>query len=269
MRVQYKGISAYAMLHKDFPIRKFNKAFPPDGKNMAVAVLANRFGKRWSNLGLWVQSQKGDHAIEVFFMSGPARRNESGGPFDLWPDYSVADLNSALERNRLPHLAERIAAFRDSLEAIVKPETKVFICPELEDNLTDLAFKKLLRAFRSGFNGSSIKPVWVRNPVNEGAKIPPKVIKEVHGVSRQFGDIYNPDGISVDFKDGENYFETMSLNQLRGLWDRHCTAKIRFVWAAHMQGVGNAGSFAYPPINKRKYVVTDEAIAYCRELLRP
>jgi hypothetical protein len=269
-QASYKGISAYAMLHKDFPIKRFIKAFPAKTKtNLAVAIVANRFGNNWANVKLWIASQ-GDnkHAVEVHFMSGPARRNRNADKFDLWPHLSVDELNRKLENGILFFVEREIVKLREQLEKVVNDKTDVFISPELEDNLSDKAFKRFLLLFKRGFNGSTIKPRWVRSPCTHGDYVPPRVLSETHGEGKLLdADIYNPDGISVNFQDGETYFDTMSVNQLRSQFDKFHRARIRFIWSAHMQGVGQSASFNYPPVNKRRYLVTDNAIDICNELL--
>jgi hypothetical protein len=201
-------------------------------------------------------------------MSGPARRNRKQERFDLWREYSVANFNVALEQDNLPHLDVEIRSLRDRLIMSITDQTRLFICPELEDNLTDKAFMTLLRHFRRVFKEVDLKVQWVRNPCEGGNYIPRGVIKEVHGRNGNPAGVYNPDGVSIAFHDGEDYFDTMSMAQLQSLWNKHSDARLRFMWPANFQGVGTAGSFNYPSIFDRKYIVTDQAILYSNQIMK-
>ena len=265
----FKGMSAFAMLHKEFPIKRLLKCYPKDLKYPAVAILANRFGRKWGNLKTFCNAQTKQFAVEVHFMSGPARRNGKQEKFDLWRGMPVAELNYRLEKGTLPYLAAHIKTLRLNLEDCLRncPKATVFICPELEDNLTNEAFRKLLQAFKKEFAVWTNRPRWVRSPCTGGNELLRGVLLERHGRTIYPCKVYNPDGVSVAFHDGEDYFDTMTMDTLRKYFAKHSAARLRFIWPAYMQGVGSSGSFNYPSILGRDYIVTDNAIVYSNKIL--
>jgi hypothetical protein len=262
----YRGVSAFAMLHENFPIKRFIKCYPPGMRFAGTAILANRFGAKWKHLKLWIDAQALPHGVEVHFMSGPARRNRNPEKFDLWPELFRHEFNLRLEADSLKGLDARINRLKARLEDCINPKTEVFICPELEDNLTDDAFQTLISHFRHCFKSWDPQPRWVRNPCTEGER-PFRCLIERHGITRNPCGIYNPDGTSVAFHDGEKYFQTVSMKTILSMWTLHSNARMRLVWPANIQGVGSASSFVYPSVLERQYIVTDNAIKYCREMM--
>lgn len=265
--LKYKGWSAFALLHENFPIGRFNLLYPSGQYNPGTAILWTRFGKSYKHLERWVRHVSDrPHGLEVHLMSGPARRNHNQERFDLWPGIPPALFNTLLETHCLGGLETQLARMKARLECIITDNTELMLCGELEDNLTDKAFKVLMHYFRMTFKSWSKKPRYARCPCTEGNFIPIKTLKEIHGASISRADIYNPDGMSVNLG-GEHYFNQISIGVLHDLFRAHADAKMCLAWHAPMQGAGDAGNFTYKRIDERSYIVTDAAIASSKTLL--
>jgi hypothetical protein len=266
MNKQFKGVSAYALLSKTFPIRRFIRCYPFPIYYPATAILFNRFGVSFGHIKTFCKAFPIKHALEAFFSSGPARRNHSFDMFDIYQDLSVSEYNRAIIAGTLPNIEKKIHKFAVALRDNITDKTKLLICPELEDNLSDHAFCILLNLFKSEFKLWKPQPTFVRSPCT-GDKGLYGCYYERHGRNTKACDIYNPDGVSVDFDDGEAYFDTMSLNSLTWYMANNKAAKLRLIWSANMQGNGHASSFNYKPPTKRNFIVTDNAILYCQKIL--
>lgn len=264
--MNFKGVSAYSMLHERFPIKRFLKCYPDDMAGAGTAICANRFGVSWGKLKMWCSHFKTRHCVEAHFMSGPARRNRSWDMFDHYHGITVSEFNRLIVAGTLPKIEIKIHKFAVGLHSAVNEKTKLLICPELEDNLSNEAFKILLGLFKAEFKNWKPRVGFVRSPCKGGTDLF-GCYYEVHGRSTKSAHLFNPDGVSVDFYDGEKYFDTMSMITLMALLKKHAGAKLRLIWSANMQGVGQAENFNYPPPTKRAFIVTDKAQAYCRDIL--
>lgn len=263
---QFKGVSAYALLSPGFPIRRFLKCYVKDLKYPGTAILFNRFGRKYSHIKSFCRHFSQKHCLEAHFASGPARRKRSFDVFDLYQNLSVSEYNKAIISGTLPGIEKEIHKFALNLEKNITDKTKLLICPELEDNLSDHAFCVMLNLFKAEFMRWSPQPTFVRSPCMGGSSLY-GCYKEVHGRSTSPANVYNPDGVSVDFSDKEFYFDTMSVATLMKYMKAQSGAKLRLVWCAWMQGADHATSFNYKKPTERKFVVTDDAILHLNTVL--
>lgn len=267
MNKQFKGVSAYALLSKEFPIRRFLRCYPINLHYPGTSILFNRFGLCFGHIKQFCRHFSQKHALEAHFCSGPARRNKSFDMYDIYPTFSVNNYNLALVSGTLPNIEKKIHKFAVALKENITDKTKLLICPELEDNLSDKAFEVLLSLFQAEFKSWKPKPTFVRSPCTGGSNTF-GCYYETHGRNTKACDVYNPDGVSVDFNDKEFYFDTMSVVTLMKLMKAHDTSKLRLVWSAYMQGVQHNCSFAYNlPPTKRIFKVTDDAIIHLNTIL--
>ena len=153
------------------------------------------------------------------------------------------------------------------MKEIGNENTKVVICPVLEDAVTDEQFAKIVEVVKKATDFEI-----VRNPCMGGNDVKPYPYEERHGATPKFTkrgagrQIYNPDGISVDFNDGDKYFNRFSIEQFKSIVNDNMFMWL--IWYAPLQGFKDCKDFTdKPPIDKRKYLITWKARRGMRDIL--
>lgn len=238
----YTGISCFAALNDKFPIKKVLNSYPKDIKTPGTAILDGLFGDNWKFPKMYC---------------------------DLFSDRPHCIEYHLCFRNPLPirQLRNRAKIITNKMEAIGNDNTKVIICPVLEDACKDDQFKNIVDKIKT------VTPFEiVRNPCMGGNIVRPYDYEERHGDRPRFTKkpgktIYNPDGISVDFNDGDKYFNRFSIQSFEKLISDEMFMWL--LWYAPLQGFKDCKDFSdKPPIDKRKYLLSDKASVGMRDLLK-
>ena len=104
-----------------------------------------------------------------------------------------------------------------------------------------------------------------------GKKVGPYDYEEHHGNNPRYKKairkrIYNPDGLSVDFKDGDRYFNRMTVDQFEDLISDEMF--LWLIWYAPLQGFKDCKSFTdKPPLDRRKYLLSRKASKGMKSIL--
>ena len=237
----FKGTSGFAIMNKNFPVGRFLSQYPDEIEKPFLPVLYKLFGKNWRGVKMFCDKFKDRPHLVQFHMC-----------------FRTPD--------RL--MGESAREVQAQMAKICNPNTRVIVCPILEDIETDKSWKpwaKLVRAncefplVRCGINSSA------------GGKF-----EEKHGNKPAFDRpakkrIANLDGVSVFFRDGEQYFNQISVAQAQTYLKAYDGSFAVALWSANQQGLGNStgwGGAGAPPPKQREFIVTDEAIENTRILLK-
>jgi len=266
--MRFNGISGFAAPNTRFPTSRFLQQYPPDVINPAIAVLPGTFG--WSHKTLKAFCDRfadRPHLVEVHISNGPGRRNKMYKG-DFAREFSVSEFNRALVSNS-PRIVRRInqrcKRVKRWLARCTNEQTKIVICPELEDNLLNEAWTNLAKQI-----SKTLPYRMVRNPVSGGKG---GFYTEEHGktaLARTRRMLANLDGCSIDFKDGEVYKATsIGVKAATNWYKSQRLGFARFLWSANQQGLNGAGwgAAGAPPPKERDFVVTDEAMVGMRKIL--
>lgn len=264
----FLGVSAFAITQKNFPLERFLKQFPKKMPKPCIAILPGSFGWEWENVGAFCEKFSAvPHLIEVHISCGPARRKNMFPDCDFAAGYSVGAFNEAWEcdeRKLRLMLAQWMEKVLPGLRRHTNAKTKFICCPELEDNMADKAWRKF---------AASIAGLWdvriVRNPCMGGDDCGKH--REFHGPRYGLGPAHigNLDGVSVNVGDGENYVRDISPATAQKYLNSNRKALACMLWSATQQGIGQDSSYSKPRVHpdKRKYVVTDQALRAFRRML--
>lgn len=237
----YTGISAFAALNNRFPIKQVLNSYPKRIKSPGTAILVDLFGDNWKFPTQFCQRfSDRPHCIEyhLCFRNPPSPRE----------------------------LRNRAKLVTQKMEQIGNENTKVIICPVLEDACKDDHFAKIVEQIKKVTDFEI-----VRNPCMGGNIVRPYNYEERHGDRPRFSKkiqkvIYNPDGISVDFKDGDRYFNRFSIESFEKLIDPNMFMWL--IWYAPLQGFKDCKDFNdKPPIDKRDFILTSKASSGMKNLL--
>lgn len=255
------GISAYACMHQDFPTKAFLRQFPEGMKNPCVSVLCGTFGRNRRTLDAFLSKFVGRRTLIQFHISnGPSRRSGRLGKGSFAAGLSVSEFNRVWEAGGNRKLLRQLDRFIDRI--LPFPASMVLVCPELEDNMTDLAWQQFAQAVR---DRCSLKIV--RNPCMGGRSLDGADFKEVHGLRPAAKkELANLDGVSINFGDGEKQYLEWCSPAEAGRWLQRCAGKAAFLWSANQQGLGT-GKKPPPPHKEREFVVTEKAISGMRAIL--
>lgn len=244
----YVGISGFACMNRNFPSRRFLRQFPDALQRPFLPVLYNYFGKNWTTIKRFIKKfSDRPHLIEFHL---------SFRDIDpLYADYALEILSM--------------------MDYIKTPNTKVVICPVLEDVASDKEWRELAREVRFLTEYEIVRSSLQSN---KGGNI-----QEKHGQFPKFTKpnyktIANPDGVSTDVGDGESYFKQITILQSKNYLERHVNdgRKAVCLWSATQQGLAKVKGWSTKglPDPKNRFtglspkdIVTDKAIEVFNELL--
>jgi len=234
----YKGIAAFAALNPKFPTKRVLKAYPKDIERPATSILLDLFGDDWTFVQEFCEKfADRPHLIQFHLCF----RNPVRG---------------------LPRKARQV---QKAIQVLGNQHTQLIICPVLEDACTNKQWKRIAKAVRKATNNEV--PI-VRNPHSNQDNVQKADLHEAHGRNPKFKkptkfQIYNPDGLSVDMKDGDKYFNRCSIKEFKKYKSNSMFAW--FVWYAPLQGFRNAKDWTdKPPIESRKYKISRKAVRTIR-----
>ena len=240
----YKGIAAFAAMNKKFPTRRVLSAYPKDIEMPATAILYEYFGDSWKFPTKFCKKfADRPHLIQwhLCFRRSPGMRE----------------------------LKKRARAIVKKMAEIGNENTMIVICPVLEDSCSNAEFSLIVKRVGKVTGGVKI----VRNPYNGGKIVGPYDYEEHHGGNPKYKKairhrIYNPDGMSVYFNDGDDYFNQMSVDQFEDIISDDMF--LWLIWYAPLQGLGDSqGWNDTPPIPvKRKYILTRKAAKGSKGILQ-
>lgn len=234
----FKGVSTFAAMNKRFPIDRVLRVYPKDIKKPGCAILYEYFGKNWTFPAEFCDKfQDRRHLIEFHLCF----------------------------RNPAKNLAKRAERITEKMEKLGNDKTKIVICPVLEDVLTDKDYRRIAKSVRSATPYKLVRCSLHHCPGGG-------FYEESHGATPYFcrtrdQRIYNPDGTSVDFNDGDRYFNKMSIEQFKTQAKKLYFAW--FIWYAPLQGLGNARSWTdVKPVKDREFILTPRAFKGMKRLLK-
>ena len=163
-------------------------------------------------------------------------------------------------------MGESAREVQAQMSKICNPNTRVVVCPILEDVETDKSWKLWAKLVRANCDFPLVRCGLYSHAGGRW--------EEQHGVKPKFDRpakkrIANLDGVSVFFRDGENYFNQISINQAKEWIKANEGAFAIALWSANQQGKNGATGWGdgLPP-KQREFIVTDEAIENTRILLK-
>lgn len=245
----YKGIAAFACMNNKFPIRRVLSAYPRDIEKPATAILYEFFGDNWKF---------------------PTRFCKKFSDRPHLIQWHLCFRNPVT----LKEFKKRTKEITSKMQEIGNDNTKIIICPVLEDACSDKRFARIVQVVKQAAKTTYPDLEIVRNPYSGGKVVGPYDYEEHHGRNPSYkkkspqSRIYNPDGLSVDFKDGERYFNKMSVQEFEAVVSNEFF--LWLIWTASSQGLGDAtGWESKPPsVDKRKYIFTRKAKRGCLEILK-
>lgn len=237
--MRYKGVSGFALLNREFPVGRFLQQFPDQRRNCTAVLLGSYFGKRWRNVQTVIDAWDKPFMIEFHFgfREGPS--------FE-----SVKRDIEQIQKLDWPGHAE------------------ILYSPVLEDAISDQEWKRYRKLIVRREPGA--KKHLVRSVYRGGDK--GGRYEERHGFGgnwkrRPSRTIWNMDGLSVDCKDGDTYFNQAGMDVTTKLYRTYANKKARIIWHASQQGLANTNQWYKPPVAERDYFVTNEQIRFSRALL--
>lgn len=261
-REPFKGMCGYAITVPGFPVKKFLKQYPKKIKKPALAIFPGTFGWRMKGVQLYLDMHADrKHLLTCYVSNGAGRRRPHGHPTDLLPDLNRYEWQKALlagDKAVVTAVKAHVLKLKEKLEPLFNENTVFMLCPELEDNLSDEAWKKLAKIIRSVW-----KVPLFRNPCTGGRAGGKKY--EVHGLQPNLGpkNIGNTDGISIHFPgDGEDYVEDAGAERTAAWMAGNTGAFALLLWSATQQGNKKMSSYTATPVPplERSYEVTDIAL---------
>lgn len=254
----YLGISAYGILSEDWPVKKFLSCYPNSAERPAVAALWGSFGT--STKGLVEFTRKFSdraHLIEIHISNECARRSHRSGR-QILPRLSTKVYQAAIENGTAKKAVQRrVKKIIETLDPVVNENTHLWLSTGLEHNLDAAAAKKL---YRWVTQAAPVAEKIVDNPmtgVNTG------LFSETHG-RKAMGDVWNLDGVSINFKDGEDFFDRMYPQTVVAIGEMS-QHKAIFLWSASQQGLRGIDGWNHGrSYTERQWVFTPKA---CRGMM--
>lgn len=259
----FLGMSGFGATLKAFPTDRFLAQYPQALKRACIALCPGTFG--WNTRTITAFQARGFKRImvEIHIACGPGRRRGSW-PSDFQPNYSISEWNKALENNTpklMKAIAERVTKILDWLPPCPPPTTRLLLlCPELEDNISDQAYRNFAAVVRQTAPGIKI----VRSPCTKG-KWGGQDITEYHGKfggSASSSVLLNTDGMSINLSDDSSYDNCMSVASAAAYAKKYYhDARAIMFWHHDQQGWHGVSNFhmTIPPL-ERDCIVTDGAI---------
>jgi hypothetical protein len=246
--MKWLGISAFAILNANFPIAKFLEQYPSGVKNPAIAVLLLHFGRKAKNLKAFCDKFKDrKHLVEMHL------------GFRDFTDSELLKMTAATKRK----IDAKIKEAKRVMRVAGNDNTVWIVSPILEDTNSFKAWQVYARIVRKELS----LPI-VRCTIGTSAK--GGRFEEKHGKNPCFSRdkkrcIANPDGVSINYGGKEKYDRQLSESQAMNYKNSMRGRFAVFTWSADQQGLGGTTNYQKPPIDKRKYVVTDAAIKFHNE----
>jgi hypothetical protein len=263
----FKGISAFAGTNPRFPYKRFLRQFPEGKYPKALALMPFTFGWNKKLIESFLLTE-GKKLLEFHFGNGSGRRKDLLQPYEFLSGYSVQKLSDKLEIKSLGLLNDiEIASIRFAnwyKEILGTGKSELLICPECEDNLSDVNFKTLANKIATTLRKEGLKFEIVRSPCTAGNH--PADYLEKHGAQLcGSGDryIHNMDGLGVRTST-TNFPEVISATTTKALYtnakNRKC--KAFFIWYSEHQGLEGK----WLPPRKRAFKCTKEHIDLTRSI---
>lgn len=250
-RIPYLGPSGYAIMNSKFPVRKFLQQYPDSLNKLFLPILYPFFGKNWDAVTRFLVKFKDKKKLLEFHLCF---------------------------RNPDPNMVKYAKNIVYEMERLQYSKTKIIVCPILEDNISDAEWK---------WWAAKVRCVVPYRIVRSSLKFSATGGKyeEKHGKYPIFRKpfrccIANPDGVTVDFDDGERYLHNRSdrdryimdiegaKKYIRRAKEQHLFAAA--VWSANQQRLGQQADWGNkPPVNGPdvEYIVTDKAVKGMQEIL--
>lgn len=244
----YEGGAVLAAMNDRFPCDAFISSVR-SAKYPAMAVLWKTFGDDMSCVSKFTDAFKDrPHLLEIHFSNETCRRSKCEKE-ELFPSWSVREMNAALERDDKAlgdAVNSRMLDIYAAAESVRKPTTRLVVSTGLEDNYTNRAFDRMFQWVSS---------VWldevVRSPVNYGETYKGRAdLMEKHSPNPNFAHqnciasedgLYNRSTLSTRM-----YFQDNS----------HCLATLW--WRPAHQG--RADGVALTPPKTRKFIFSEQDV---------
>lgn len=247
----YQGVSCFPIMNRHYPHGRYLKMI--DGLDRPfLPVLYGVFGKSWKGIrGFLEQNADKPHLLEFHLCF----------------------------RNPDPRMPRYAAEIERKMLLLGNDLTRVVICPILEDRCSNKEWNQWAKKVRE-----KVEFPLVRSSLrsNYGG-----TYQEKHGKYPRFTKstqytIANPDGCTIDFRDGENYLYAnpnrkryiMSLRQAANYVEAHKRRYATALWSATMQGLDDTADWGEgaPPKTrfkgkKAKEIITPQCFAGMRRLL--
>lgn len=234
----YTGIACFAGMNKNFPIKKVLRAYPKTIETPATAILHGYFGNSWEFPNSFCDKfSDRPHCIE----------------------WHLCFRNAV---NTIPNKARKIM---NRMDKIGNSNTELVFCPVLEDACSNEEFKMWAKKVKN-ITGCRI----VRNPYSGGHRW--GFYEEHHGTNPSWRkkpgrQIYNPDGLSVDFKDGDKYFNRCSIEYFQNIVSDEMFMWL--IWYAPLQGFKDCRGWTdKPPVSERQYLISRKAVKGMKNILK-
>jgi len=235
----YKGISCFAAMNPRFPVERVLDTYPENIKKPGTAVLDSFFGRKWKFTRRYLkQFSDRPHLIEWYLCF----------------------------RNPKESIVKRAGVITRQMEKFGNEKTRVLICPILEDVCSDKEFRYWAKKIRK----KTPYPI-VRCSLRKGAR--GGYYEEKHGKTPQYiktprRRIYNPDGCSVDFRDGDTYFNKISVRKFKEIVSQDLY--LWLIWTARLQGLADQKGWAdtAPPVADRRFWISNKEVEGYRRILK-
>jgi hypothetical protein len=177
-RKMYRGPSGFAIMSNRFPRKRFLSQYPKSIEKPFLPVLYKYFGVSWRGITLWLER--------------------------FWELDKLLEMHLCFRRLD-PHIARYAADIVKKLNDINPPNTRLLLCPCLEDNVPDKDWRMAAKKVRLAAPGISL----VRCPLAlmyKGGRYEERHTKRPYFTNKPpRRQIVNPDGCTIDFGDNENY----------------------------------------------------------------
>lgn len=220
----YSGVSCFAMMAPQFPFEAFlaTSDFAPqptlaalwgtfgDSTDLSTARFKQFTSRYFNKL----------HLIEIHPINNTAIRNNKIFEGEPFPNFTIAQLNAALERNdpaTLAIVAQRIQEIRAVMEEVRNDKTYLVLTTGLEDDYTTKAFQNIY---------AEIIKHWPYFVIRSGSAVG-NFPREAHGQNATAGG-------STVFVNEDGYVS--SLSQSKKFVDRNKHAMCTLLWRPAHQG---------------------------------
>ena len=237
MAEPFKGISTFAAMagKRRFPGEKVLTCYPKSIKKPAIAVLYGYFGRDWSFIRAFCELyQDRKHLVEIHLAFRDEPRN----------------------------IIRRARVVTKRMQQIANRNTRILICPILEDNIPDQEYVRIARRVRKATPYRLVRSGLYGRYVGGD-------FEELHGRTlgwhrKKSRRIYNSDGTSI-ILDGDQYYSQMTIAQFKKI--SAPAGYARYIWYAPLQGLQNARKGERRAADEREFILTDRARAGMKELL--
>lgn len=261
------GISAYAIMSPSFPYKKLLRCFPINIERPALAVLFGTFGNRVVGIRAFCDKYADrKHLVEVHISNECSRRTGRQGN-QIAADLGVGAYDKALRTESRPIKSEvraRVDEVIDRILPATNVNTVLMLSPGLESDLGSSALTVLHKVVSARSKNLPI----IYSPNGHANGYYGATYIESHSTTpNSTANIWNIDGTSLDFGDGEQYKPKITpTNFLRSFRTNGPGKKAVFLWSAFQQGLSGIGLGA--GYDDRTFVVTANAITGMRGLLK-